>query len=173
MSRKFLGCAFAGVLVAAATVAAQNPPPQQTPPAKPSAAQDTAATVTVEGCLAREADVPGRKANIAERAGVAEDYILTSTKMIKGTAPSAGAAQPSPGETPTGTAGMKSGLLYEVEGISNDELKQNVGRRVQIDGTFDNVERAQRQTPGGDLVQLKGTVIRQVTGECPAPAPAK
>ena len=30
----------------------------------------------------REEDVPGWKPNVAERAGMAEDYILTSTKMI-------------------------------------------------------------------------------------------
>jgi hypothetical protein len=48
----------------------------------------------------READVPGRKPNVAERAGIAEDYILTSTKMIKGTAAASSQARPS--ETPTG-----------------------------------------------------------------------
>ena len=32
----------------------------------------------------READVPGRKPNVAERAGIAEDYILTSTRPIQG-----------------------------------------------------------------------------------------
>lgn len=35
----------------------------------------------------READVPGRKPNVAERAGIAEDYILTRTKIIKGPRP--------------------------------------------------------------------------------------
>src|SRR4029453_9626260 len=43
---------------------------------------------TVVGILAkhrqREQDVPGRKPNVAERAGVMEDYILTSAKVVKG-----------------------------------------------------------------------------------------
>jgi hypothetical protein len=45
---------------------------------------------------------------------------------------------------------------------------------VQIDGVFENVDRATaapaKQTPADDLVELRGTTIRQVAGEC---APAK
>ena len=169
MSRYFLGCA--GALIVATTVAAQNPPPQQDPPTQPPAAQEVRARiVTVEGCLVREADVPGRQPNIAERAGIAEDYILTSTKMIKGSAP-AGSAQARPGETPTGTSGA-GGLMYEVEGIDDEKLKQHIGQRVQIEGTFENVDRARApkegQTPADDLVEIRGTVIRKVAGDCPA-----
>jgi hypothetical protein len=47
---------------------------------------------------------------------------------------------------------------------------RQVGRRVRIEGTFENVDRAratpQRQTPTDDLVELRGTTIRQVAGEC-------
>jgi hypothetical protein len=35
----------------------------------------------------READVPGRKLNIAERAGIGEDYILTNANVVKSSAP--------------------------------------------------------------------------------------
>ena len=35
----------------------------------------------------REDDVPGRKANVAEKVGIGNDYILTSTKIVKGAAP--------------------------------------------------------------------------------------
>lgn len=52
------------------------------------------------------------------------------------------------------------------------QLKQHVGHRVQIEGTFENVDRAtatpERRTPADDLVEIRGTVIRQVAGECPA-----
>jgi hypothetical protein len=177
MSKYLFGCAFAGALALTASVSAQNPPTQsptpQTPAAQqPAHSQDQAAAVTVEGCLVREADVPGRKPNIAERAGIAEDYILTSTKMVKGSAPSAGAtAQARPGDTPTGTTGMR-GSMYEVQGIDDEQLKQHVGHRVQIDGTFENVDRAkaapERGTPADDLVEIRGTTIRQVAGDCPA-----
>ena len=169
MSRFLVGCA--GALMLSATLAAQDPPPRQDPATRPPAAQqDTAKAVTVEGCLVREADVPGRQPNVAERAGVAEDYILTSTKMIKGSAP-AGAGSARPSETPTGTSGA-AGAMYEVEGIDDEKLKQHVGQRVQIEGTFENVDRAQApkegQTPADDLVEIRGTVIRKVAGNCPA-----
>jgi len=174
MSRNLLGCVFAGGLALAVTVGAQNPPPQ-TPPQQPApaprtpATQDQAKMVTVEGCLVREADVPGRKPNVAERAGIAEDYILTGIKMVKGSAPAAVTAQAKPSDAPTGTAGTRAGIMYEVEGIEEDQLKQNVGRRVQIDGTFENVDRAPAPTtPTADLVEIRGTVIRQVAGDCPA-----
>lgn len=124
--------------------------------------------VTVEGCIMREADVPGRKPNIAERAGIAEDYILTSTKMIKGSAPRA-TTQPRPGDTPTGTSGTRA-AMYEIEGINDEQLKQHVGQRVQIEGTFQNVDRAtatpEQRTPADDLVELRGTTIRKVPGDC-------
>ena len=171
MSRYLLGCTLAGALALSPSLRAQDPPKPQPEPTRPPAAapapsQDMAKTVTVEGCLVREADVPGRKPNITERAGVAEDFILTSTKIVKGSAPSAGAAKP--GDTPTGTSGMRA-LMYEVEGIDNDNLKQHAGKRVQIEGTFENAERAAAQTsPTADLVQLRGTVIRPATGDCPA-----
>jgi hypothetical protein len=82
------------------------------------------------------------------------------TKMVNGSAPRAGTAQARPGETP------------EVEGIDDERLKQHVGCRVHIDGTFENVERAratpERGTPADDLVEIRGTTIRQVAGECAA-----
>ena len=71
----------------------QDPPPAQTPPpattARDSPTPTAAVPVTVEGCLMREPDVPGRKANVAEKVGIGEDFILTSTKMVKGMAPGA------------------------------------------------------------------------------------
>lgn len=174
MSRHFFGGALAGAIALTATVSAQNPPAQ--PPApRPPAAQDQprtqeTATVTVEGCVMREADVPGRKPNVAERAGIAEDYILTSTKVVKGSAPGRG-AQARTGDAPTGTSGTQ-GAMYEIEGIDEQQLKQHAGRRVQIDGTFENVDRAtaspERGTPADDLVEIRGTTIRQVAGDCAA-----
>jgi hypothetical protein len=111
----------------------------------------------------READVPGRKPNIAERAGVTEDYILTSSKMVKGSAPGAAAARPE--DRPVGTAGSAA-AMYEVEGVDEDKLKPHLGRRVQIDGTFENVNR-NPTGPADELVELRATMIRPVPGECP------
>jgi len=174
MSTTLFGWVLAGALATATISAAQNPPspiprnpevpspttpnnPRPTPSERPSV-QGSERTVTVEGCLAREADVPGRKPNIAERAGVGDDYILTRTRVVRGTAPAARAG-----------AAAASGM-YEVEGIDEGQLKQHVGHRVQIDGEFDNIGRAaaapERNTPTDDLVELRGSVIRQVSGDC-------
>ncbi|HEY7450790.1 MAG TPA: hypothetical protein VH702_21715 [Vicinamibacterales bacterium] len=175
-------------LMLATTVGAQNPPPggqnpprtpgiqnpAQTPPPTPprptvSSAQDSPQIATVEGCLMREEDVPGRKPNVAERAGITQDYILTSARVVKGSAPGTSASAAKPGETPRGTSGAQA--MFQVTGIDDEKLQDNVGRRVQIEGTFDDIHRAQGEakTPGGDLVELKGTVIRQVSGDCAKP----
>lgn len=184
MSRA-LGCALAGALALTASVAAQNPP--QTPPAQQPPATRTPATqdktdradratapVTVEGCLLREEDVPGRKPNVAERAGIGEDFILTQAKVIKGTAPSHAASSTAstakPGEA-VGTSGTKPGsMMFEVEGISSADLKKHAGHRVQIEGKFEDLDNAAK-APGStsdDLVEIRGVAIRQVAGECPA-----
>ena len=164
MGRYLFGCAAASVMAVAVSAAAQNPPPQ-TPPAT----QPPGQVATLEGCLIKEADVPGRKPNVAERAGIAEDYILTHIKAIKGSLP-AGAAEAKPG-TPVGTAGYTRATMFEVRGIDDEQLKKHVGRRVQIEGTFANVDRLQAkpetQTPLDDLAEIRGTAIRQVSGECP------
>lgn len=153
---------LAGMLALAVSAAAQTPPPSAPPTAQPPAASATG-TVTVEGCLMREDDVPGRKANVAERVGVGEDFILTSTRIIKGAAPGGAAGRPD--DTPVGTSGAGA-AMYDVEGLDNDQLKPHLGRRVQVDGTFENVNRAGGK-PGDALVELRGTAIRSVSGECP------
>lgn len=147
MSNRILGAVTVGLALAASV-----------------AAQDQTKAVTVEGCLLREADVPGRKPSLVERTGISDDYILTSIKMVKGSAP---AAPPRAADTPTGTSGT-TGSMYEVEGIDEATLLKHVNQRVQIDGIFDHVERASTTSPSGDLVEIRGIAIRQVAGECPA-----
>ena len=115
--------------------------------------------MTVEGCLMRESDVPGKKANVAEKVGIGEDFILTSTKMVKGMAPGALAAPPSGA---VGTSGM-AGAMYDIEGIDDGTLMKHINRRVQVDGTFEKLENASK---AGALVEIKATGIRPVAGEC-------
>jgi hypothetical protein len=157
------------VIALSAGVAAQDKPtqyPTNPPAAQKAPAADQAATVTVEGCLVREQDVPGRKPNIAERAGVMEDYILTNAKVVKGSAPKSAAAAPKAGE-PTGTAGTASNM-FDVKGIPDERLKEFAGKRVQIDGKWEDLDRSATAKTGEDLVNIQGTVIRAATGECPA-----
>jgi hypothetical protein len=164
MSRNVFGWSVVGVFALAAGLAAQEPTPYpQTPPRTP-AAQEQMATVTVEGCLVREQDVPGRKPNVAERAGVLEDYILTGTKMVKGTAPQQ-ASTAKPGEA-VGTSGAAA--MYDVKGISDEQLKQFVGKRVQIEGSFADATRSPAAGATEDLIDIRGTTIKAASGECPA-----
>lgn len=159
------------ILTAALTtgaLAAQVPAPAPKPSSNlpddriPAAA---ASPVTVEGCIAIESEIPGRKPNVAEQAGIAEDYILTQAKVVKGTAPAAA--------TTDTTGGVVSNALrpmYEIGGLSDDQLKAHVGHRVSIDGTFANVGRSEGAAPlNDDLVELTGTSIRTVPGACTAP----
>ena len=113
----------------------------------------------------REQDVPGRKPNVAERARVMEDYILTNIKIVKGAAPSGSAAEAKPGEKPAGTSGNTP--MYDVKGIEDSQLKSLVGQRVQIDGTVAYLVRSPTAKTGEDLADIRGTSIRRVTGECP------
>jgi hypothetical protein len=162
MSRNLLGCACAAALALTATVAAQNPPnpPAQDPP-RPTAASPASqddAKVTIEGCLVREEDVPGRKPNVAERAGISEDYILTEAKIVKG-APASGQA-----DKPTGTSGMSP--MYEVQGLDDEKLKEHVGRRVQIEGTLARTDRPASPADTDELRELRATSVRPASGEC-------
>lgn len=167
---------LAGVFAAslAAQVPAQQPPPQTppTPQTQPAmAAQAPASAVTLEGCLKKEADVPGRTPNVAEKAGMMEDFILTGAKVIKGSIPSAGGAPGAKPGDPVGTAGIQP--MFEVKGLDSDVLKKHANQRVQIDGTVEKKDVRERQqteaekgaTPK-DLPAISGTAIRVVSGSC-------
>jgi hypothetical protein len=167
MNRYLSGCVIAAAIALSVSAEAQQYPPQ-TPPTSRTSTQPPAQPATIEGCLLKEADVPGRKPNVAERAGLGEDYILTNAKAIKGELP-AGAVEAKP-DTPIGTSGSRLSM-FEVTGISENQLKQHAGQRVQIEGTFHNVDRlkasAESKTPNDDLAEIRGTAIRKVSGECP------
>jgi hypothetical protein len=164
--------AFGGAILAlgmSGALAAQSSSPAQQPPASPSMAEHT---VTVEGCLVREKDVPGRQPNVAERAGVMEDYILTSTKFLKGSPHTPAAATGTAGAT--GTSG-KADVKLEVRGIDGEQLEKFAGQRVEIEGKVtaaDFAERAAEKATGekaGDLPEIEGTVIRKATSTAPCP----
>lgn len=173
---------------ATATVAGQSPPPTpQTPTAQaqPRTADrmGTGKTVTVQGCLMREADVPGLAPNVAERAGITEDFVLTSARITKGSDTASGSARSTESKP----------AMFEVEGLSKDQLQSHLNKRVEIDGTIDPDQAARRDTTrapvppkpdptmpaprpdgmktpassAGDLIELQAKTIRPVPGDCP------
>jgi hypothetical protein len=162
MKQHLIPATLAGALaLTVSAVTAQTPSTAQTPPStttqKPAS---TAATpITVEGCLMRENDVHGKKANVAAKVGIGEDFILTSTKMVKGTAPGSTASTTGGAVGTSGTAAA----MYDVNGIEDETLMKHINRRVQVDGTFENLENAGKTDA---FVEIRATGIRPVSGEC-------
>lgn len=143
---------------APAPSAPQTPAPkpsmtQPATPATPSAAQ-AGATMTIVGCLKEEKDVAGLKPNVAERAGITEDYILTSVKAAPGSA----------------VSGLALGAMYEIEGIAEAELKKHLNHQVEIQGRLEASDAA----PGGDrdrkdVPDFNATSLKMLAATCPTP----
>ena len=163
-------------LLIAPFAAAQAPdanPPQSSPQVS------VRPTTTLTGCLYREEQVPGRKPNVVERAGILEDYILAGVTVA--------------GEQrPTGTAGSAStavpstGTMYKVENIADEKLKALIGKRVEVTGHIDPEGRSRLGVGGAkpdaglgpdkiSLPEIEASSIREVTGQgqCPAKPPTQ
>ena len=138
-------------------------------------------TVTLTGCLYREDQVPGRKPDVVERAGILQDYILAGASASS----DAGGSSATPGAT--GTSGNSAtpvtGNMYKIDGPSGDQLKTLVGKRVAVTGRIDPEGHTGTGGPqrdrglGPDTISLpnfKASSITQTGGSCPAtPAPLK
>ena len=179
MINKPIAVGVLAVVLAAAFAAAQAPKPNptQTPSQVTTTVQPT---TTLTGCLYREDQVPGRKPNIAERAGVLEDYILADATVATAQ------QQPRPTGAPaTGTSGTQpsTGTMYKVENIPDDRLKALVGKRVEVAGRIDPEGRGVLGVGGGvkpdrglgpdaiSLPEFEASSIREVSGKCPATPP--
>lgn len=197
MKRLWMSGAAAVMAISIAGVSAQTPPTQQPPTQQPPTTQPPAnpmpqtpataqnlETKTIQGCVYKEADVPGRTPNVAERAGVLEDYILVASHDTSAaTAGTAGTTPPATAGT-SGTAGMSANKAYKLEKIDDEKLRAVVGKRVEVTGRID-AERsdtagtatgtagapARDKSLGPDQIELpefEVTSIREVAGTCPA-----
>lgn len=145
-------------------------PPPQAPAAKPAAADQT---VTLTGCIQREADF--RKARDAGKGGVAgtgvgagNEFVLVASASPAPGAPAAPAA--------TGTSG--SAMAYELTGANEGQAAQFVGQRVEIMGRVKAGDPAGGPTAGKPpagvdvasadlkLRELEITSIKASTGSC-------
>jgi hypothetical protein len=136
-------------------VAAQSAQQATAPEPAAAAAAPQPGGVTVEGCLLREVDVPGRQPLAQDRARVLQEnnYVLTNTTVTQGAAI---AEAPRP-------------LMYKIRDLKKGDLRDQAGRRVQIDGRFDKVNRARNEVGFMyDLVELKGTALRRIADTCPS-----
>ena len=144
------GCVMALVLAFSPLAGAQNPTSQPQSP-RPEG-RGSQGLVTLEGCLVRDSDVEGRRPTIREPFGVSNDYVLTRVKVVKGSAPESLTA------------------MYDVEDLDPGLLASHVGQRVQIDGSFDEIDRAANPAGRGgllrDLVAIRGSAVREIAKDC-------
>jgi hypothetical protein len=144
------------------------------------------ATTTIQGCVYKEQDIPGRSPNVAEKAGVMEDYILVAAPAgMSATAGTSGTTPPATaGTTGTAGAGMSGTKAYKLEKIADEQLRAVVGKRVEVTGRVDaekgDTATGTASTPARDanvgpdkieLPEFEVTSIKEVEGTCPA-APA-
>jgi hypothetical protein len=125
----------------------------------------------------QEKDVPGRSPNIAEKAGVLEDYILAEIRPAATTA--------TPGAA--GTSGAAQfGTMYKLEHADDSKLKAVVGKRVEVTGQIDRESGDSTARPADtpnpsqadkaigrdkvDLAEFEIVSIKEVPGACPASA---
>ena len=133
-------------------------------------------TATLTGCVYKEKDVPGRAPNVAEKAGVLEDYILADVRPAAASGGTAGA---------TGTSGTTAKApMYKLELIADEKLQAVVGKRVEVTGRIDaeaGDAKAQPATPPTtsptdkaighdkiDLPEFEVSSMKEVAGNCPA-----
>jgi hypothetical protein len=181
MRKSIMAAPLVPLFVAALAAQVAGPgqsPSSQTPAPRTSASteQRPTPTTTLAGCLYREDQIPGRTPNVAERAGVLEDYILADASV-------AGSQANTPGASSTTAS---SGNMYKVEGPSDEQLKALVGKRVEVMGRIDPEGGSGAASSGKpqpdrglgpddiNLPEFEASSIREVAGNCPAaPAPRK
>ena len=143
-------------------------PRTQQPRADPTVGPVT----TLAGCLYREDSIRGRSPNIAERAGVLEDYVLADATPAREpkrlSDPPIADAGPGPAAS---IAGLASGRMYKITKLDDAKLKTLVGKRVEVTGTIKpdaDAKPADRAT-NTNLPNIEGTSILEVAGaSCPA-----
>jgi hypothetical protein len=139
-----------GVFLVGSLGLAQEPskPTTQRQTSQPGLQALDGQTVTVTGCLMREADVPGRQPTPTERAGILPDFILTNVQ-VKSASPG-GATGTTPGRESTPPAAGARGLNVKLVKVDNDEMKTNLNRLVEVTGKLDADGGAMDRTrPGG------------------------
>lgn len=160
-------------LGATLTLSAQAPSPAPTAAPRsttPVVGAQSLKSITLTGCLYHEQSVPGRTPNVAEKAGVLEDYILADASM--------------PADANRSTT-LATGNMYKLEKIADEKLRAMVGKRVEVAGAIDPEGGEPGRTAGGptpdrglgpDLINLpefEATTIKEVAGTCPATPAAR
>lgn len=186
-------CSAAVVMMSAAVLAQSPQGPTSTPsptqaqrPAPTSGATSGEQTVTVMGCVQREADY--RKAQDAGKGGVAgtgvgvgNEFVLTNATMGSGSATASGA---SAGAAASASANS-SASAFELTGPNEEQAAAHVGKRVEVTGKLKAGEVGAGGATGGptagapprgvdvtskdlQLREIEITSVKAATGTCPA-----
>ncbi len=171
------GMCTAAALALSLTAFAQQPQPQPAP-SQPPAAQQPAAQptmsaeiqVTLTGCVQSEEDYRkakgmGKGGAVGTGAGVSNEFVIINAKPA---GPAAGAAE---------TAGTTGALpvAYEATGSKEGDLKEFVGKRVEITGKAKAAERSASGAPTGGvdpagqdlkLAEIEIAAVKEVPGDC-------
>jgi hypothetical protein len=172
------GICTAAALALSLAAFAQQPQPQPAPSQPPSAQQPAAQPpasaeqpITLTGCVQSEEDY--RKAKGMAKGGAASTGVGVGNEFVIINAKPAGAAAPGTSET-AGTTGAAA-QAYEVTGSMEGDLKQFVGKRVEITGKTKAAERSASGAPTGGvdpagqdlkLAEIEIAAVKAVPGEC-------
>jgi hypothetical protein len=129
-----------------------TPQPSSSLPDDRLAAVPAPTPATVEGCVVTTREANGEPTNLAERLGLDDGFLLTAARVIKGRAPASAAA--------------KRPLTFAIDGLSDEQLKPHLGRRVRIEGSViaGGAAAAGKIEP---VAALTATTVRQIPGTCP------
>ena len=170
--KKFVLTSAAAVMCAGALASAQTPgaaPNQQ----ERLTADRQSAIVTLVGCLQREADVPGRRPNIVERAGIMQDYLLTQATLAPPSVTDARTTGGPTPDTPVSTSGSPqtpvTGSVYKIEGIAANRLRQLTGKRVEVTGRIDEDDMREVRGTAGSGTTVPGTDVRTADADGDTP----
>jgi len=144
-----LACASA-ISINAQQTRPTPPPPQTGDTTQRATAAAPEQTITITGCLKAEKDVPGRRPNVAEQAGVTEDYLLTSVTMAASSK----------------VSGIGVAPIYEIEGIAEAELQKHLNHQVEVTGRINQTPPEASQAD--DVPDFQATSIKMVAATCPA-----
>jgi len=177
MNRLWMSGVATAIALSMASVGAQTPqtPPQTPTPQtqQPPASAMQGAEKTLQGCVYKEADVPGRTPNVAEKAGVMEDYILVTSDSASATAGTTGTNPPTAAPA---TGSVTAGKAFKLEKIADERLKAVVGKRVEVTG---RVDEGASGTTGVkpdtnpvspdkiELPEFEVSALKEVPGTCP------
>jgi hypothetical protein len=179
MVRKIAGLSTAVLFVSISAVA-QAGQPATTSQQAGAKGSDTGSTMTVVGCLVKEADyrrAHDRGKGALGGAGLGDEFVLVDATNGPASAASGSSPESAPGTTaaaPSTSANCSEqgvGTAYRLTGKREAELKSLVGHRLEITGRFDHARDA-RTAAGETHAKLPPEIAIASYREAPAAAAA-